>query len=118
MADPIINGIDEQDADRRNIGFLSLQLKIDSAQKLINAASASIDDVAHPKAQSGDASASLYLKMEAAFAAIDESIRNLELAQILCAKLGSSNIPRLQRYKQAVESGGQIVAQAPPQTAQ
>ncbi len=116
MADPAsTSNLDLQDLERRRLGLISLQLKINSAQTLIQSASASIEEVIKSPPQTGDASVSVYLKMEAAFAAMDETIRNLELAQSLCAKLGSSNIPRLPRFRQAITAGGQISPLTPPQ---
>ena len=116
MADIQPENLDLQDIERRRLGLTSLQLKLTAAQTLIAAASRSINDIVNPTVQTGQTgdTSSLYLKMESAFGAMDETIRNLELAQSLCAKLGSSNIPRLQRFRQAIESGGQIAPLAPP----
>lgn len=111
MADLLPDQLDLRDSDRRKVGLLSLNLKMESLQRLITHANGVLSDV-NQAIYADNPAPDMYLKMEVIFAALDECARNLDLAQVLCAKLGSPNVPRLVRFQQAVDSGGQTILPA------
>jgi hypothetical protein len=79
---------------RRRIGLASLRAKLETCELMLNTATDCLDEETF-----GDEA---FEQCEACYAAAEETMKTLELVQLLCVRLsGTNQIPKLEKFAAA-----------------
>ena len=79
---------------RRRIGLASLRAKLETCELMLNTATDCLDEETF--------GAEAFEQCEACYAAAEETMKTLELVQLLCVRLsGSNQIPKLEKFAAA-----------------